>query len=73
MKTYVLEFIVPGITVVNKTIVAGSLKVVDDQYEFLDEKGNLIIGLPIKNVKIKTISKSWKNYTEKIKAEDIKK
>lgn len=56
MKKYVLEFIVPGITVVNKTIVADSLKVVDDRYEFLDEKGKLIIGLPIKNVKIKTIT-----------------
>jgi len=56
MKKYVLEFIVPGITVVNKTIVADSVKVVDDRYEFLDEKGKLIIGLPIKNVKIKTIT-----------------
>ena len=70
MKTYVLEFIVPGITVVNKTIVAGSVKVVGDQYEFLDEKGNLIIGLPIKNVKIKTITKSWSSYTKENKTED---
>ena len=73
MKTYVLEFIVPGITIVEKTIVAGSVKVVDDQYEFLDEKGNLIIGLPIKNVKIKTITKSWSSYTEKSKTDDTNK
>lgn len=73
MKTYVLEFIVPGITIVEKTIVAGSIKVVDDQYEFLDEKGNLIIGLPIKNVKIKTITKSWSSYTEKSKTDDTNK
>lgn len=64
---------VPGITIVEKTIVAGSVKVVDDQYEFLDEKGNLIIGLPIKNVKIKTITKSWSSYTEKRKTDDTKK
>jgi hypothetical protein len=70
VKSYVLEFIVPGITVVNKTIVAGSVKVVDDQYEFLDEKGNLIIGLPIKNVKIKNITKSWSSYTKENKTED---
>lgn len=73
MKTYVLEFIVPGITIVEKTIVAGSVKVVDDQYEFLDEKGDLIIGLPIKNVKIKTITKSWSSYTEKSKTDDTNK
>ena len=73
MKTYVLEFIVPGITIVEKTIVAGSVKVVNDQYEFLDEKGNLIIGLPIKNVKIKTITKSWSSYTEKSKTDDTNK
>lgn len=73
MKTYVLEFIVPGITLVEKTIVAGSVNVVGDQYEFLDEKGNLIIGLPIKNVKIKTITKSWSSYTEKSKTDDTKK
>lgn len=70
MKTYVLEFVVPGITIVEKTIVAGSVKVVDDQYEFLDEKGNLIIGLPIKNVKIKTITKSWRSYTDEKRTED---
>ncbi len=61
---------VPGITVVNKTIVAGSVKVVGDQYEFLDEKGKLIIGLPIKNVKIKTITKSWRSYTDEKRTED---
>lgn len=61
---------VPGITIVEKTIVAGSVKVVDDQYEFLDEKGNLIIGLPIKNVKIKTITKSWRSYTDEKRTED---
>lgn len=61
---------VPGITIVEKTIVAGSVKVVDDQYEFLDEKGNLIIGLPIKNVKIKTITKSWRSYTNEKRTED---
>lgn len=71
MKTYVLEFVVPGITIVEKTIVAGSVKVVDDQYEFLDEKGNLIIGLPIKNVKIKTITKSWRSYTDEKRTEDM--
>lgn len=73
MKTYVLEFIVPGITLVEKTIVAGSVKIVGDQYEFLDEKGDLIIGLPIKNVKIKTITKSWSSYTEKRKTDGTNK
>ena len=73
MKKYVLEFIVPGITIVEKTIVAGSVNVVGDQYEFLDEKGKLIIGLPTKNVKIKSINKSWNSYTKENKTDDTKK
>lgn len=70
MKTYLLEFVVPGITVLNKSVVAGSVEVNGDNYDFLDEKGKVIISLPTKNVKIINITKSWNSYSRKRKTDD---
>jgi hypothetical protein len=73
MKTYTIEVVMPNIPKSIRQVVASSVKVVGDYFVFEDEKGNAIAHYSTKNTIIKTITKSWKSYTEKNETEDTKK
>jgi len=73
MKTYTIEIIMPNIPKTIRQVVASSVKLTGDYFVFQDENGDAIAHYSTKNTIIKTITKSWKSYTEKIKVEDIKK
>jgi len=73
MKTYTIEIIMPNIPKTIRQVVASSVKLTGDYFVFQDENGDVIAHYSTKNTIIKTITKSWKSYTEKIKVEDIKK